>query len=148
MGQDQNGVHPPRGKSRSTIWWGWGRVQWTQHLGREPLLPFGAQRVWEEPGLLPGLGEGGCVLPSSPPTSVSPRRIDRKKKKKTTTTKLQIRRARAALDSSREEVGSWVGHIRPAAGLLGVPWVVGESGEGWSLRPGEEGTRGSGSYPG
>lgn len=72
-----------------------------------------------EPGLLLGLCEGGCAPPSSPRTSVSPRGINRKKKKN-----LQIRRADAALDRSSEEVGSWVGHIRPAARLLGASWVM------------------------
>lgn len=59
--------------------------------------------IWDtkslEPGLLWGLGECGCALPSSPPTSVSPRGINRKKD-------LQIRRADAVLDRSSEEVGS------------------------------------------
>lgn len=32
-----------------------------------------------ELGLLPGLGECGCAPPASPPTSVSPRGINRKK---------------------------------------------------------------------
>ena len=53
-----------------------------------------------------------------PPTSVSPRGSNRKKKT------LQIRRAHATVDRRSKEVGSWVGHIRPAAGLLGVSWVV------------------------
>lgn len=119
-----NGLGPegslsPRGKSRSTIWGGRGRVQWTKHLGREPLLPFGAQRVWNLGYFWAYVRVG---VPHHPPHAhLFPLEGSTGKKKKKN---LQIRRADAALDRSSEEVGSWVGHIRPAARLLGASWVM------------------------
>lgn len=100
------------------------------------------------PGLLPGLGEFGCAPPPSPPTSVSPRGINRKKI--TPSNQKGRRCCRQRQRGSGQLVGGGVPHPPRSQPLWGTTGGgdAGESDGGWALGPGEEGRKGSESCPG